>query len=102
MKLEEQKKLINSVIGNEFGHISQYKECDDFDADVDISSTREKMNKLLEKINELLPEGFELTNDLESEITDYCTAACKYYFKEGVVSGTTNLKFLEAYIMGCF
>lgn len=78
MNLESTKKLVNSVIENEFRHISESKEFDAFNADVEISSSSEKMEKLLEKINKLLPEDFELMSDLES-----------------VIAGTTNLRFLE-------
>ena len=95
MKHEEVKKMINNVIDNEFNHISQYREFNDFNSDVEISSAREKMDKLLKKITELAPENFELTNSLESEFANYRTAASRYYFKEGVIAGTTNLKFLE-------
>lgn len=95
MKLEDTQKLINNVIENEFRHISQYKENHDFNADVEISSTSEKLNKLLRKMRELVPENFELINELDSEIADYCNAACRYYFKEGIIAGTTTLKFLE-------
>lgn len=95
MNLEDTKKLVNNVIKNEFRHISESKEFDDFNADVEISSSSEQMEKLFKQIKELLPESFELIDALESEITDYCTAASKYYFKNGVIAGTTNLKFLE-------
>ncbi len=96
MNLEDIKKLINSVIENEFRHISQYEECEDFNADIEIKSLSQEINVLLKQLSELLPEHKELILDLESKSGDYTTAACRYYFKKGVIAGATNLKFLES------
>ena len=50
---------------------------------------------MLEKIDESLPRDSKLTMELDNEIMDYCTAACRYYFKKGVEAGVTNLNFLK-------
>lgn len=95
MNLEDTKKLVTNVIENEFRHISEYKEYEDFNADTNINSSSKEINDLLKQLSELLPEHKRLILDLESEFGDYTTAACRYYLKKGVIAGTTNLKFLE-------
>lgn len=95
MNLEDTKKLVTNVIENEFRHISEYEEYEDFNADIDINSSSQKIDNLLEQLFDLLPENKDLIFELESEFGDRTTAACKYYFEKGVIAGTTNLEFLK-------
>ncbi|GEA33607.1 hypothetical protein [Clostridium diolis] len=95
MRMEELRKLINNIIGNEFDHISEFKEKEDFDSNDTIKELSEKVNDVLDKLNELLPDQQDLIGELDDLYSNYCTNACKYYFREGVAAGTTNLKFLE-------
>ncbi len=95
MKYKEIKKMINNVIENEFRHISEFREKGDFDSDNDITESMNEVDNAIKRLQELLPEQYSLISELESQFTNYCTAACKYYFREGVIAGTTSLKFLE-------
>lgn len=95
MNIEDRRKMVINVIDNEFNHISEFKENNDFNNDNELNKISEKINDILNKLNEILPEQQDLIEELDNLHVSYCISACKYYFKEGIVAGTTNLKFLE-------
>lgn len=95
MNLEDTKKIINNVIENEFNHIQDTQEMEDLRNNTKINTKSENAEDALKRLIEVLPEHKELIDKFESEFAGYWIELCRYYFKKGVVSGTTNLKFLE-------
>lgn len=95
MNLQDTKRLINSVINNEFDHIQETREVKETVNDIEISARRKKYSDLLDKLLEVAPEHSKLIDELDTESAVYWAYMCRYYFKKGVVTGTTNLNFLE-------
>lgn len=97
MKYEEVKKLINNVIENEFRSVEEenLKDLDEEVLDEYTGYTRkitELQRKILDGLTEELQNDFSKFEDL---ITRQLCIEIKYYFKKGVISGTTNLNFLK-------
>lgn len=97
MKYEDLRILINNVIENEFRTVERedFQGLDEEVLDEYTGYTR-KIIGLQHKILDGLTE--ELQNDffkLEELITRKLCIEIKYYFKRGVVAGTTNLNFLR-------
>lgn len=95
MNLEETKKLINNVIENEFNHIQETQENKESLNDAEINGYYEGASDLMDKLLEVAPEHKELIDCFDSELGNYWTALCRYYFKKGIIASATNLKFLE-------
>lgn len=95
MELNKTKKLINNVIENEFDHIQETQERKDSLENTEIDTKSKNASDLLEKLLEVAPEHRELLDEFDSESAAYWQGLCMYYFKKGVIAGTTNLKFLE-------
>ncbi len=95
MVIEDMKKIINDIIENEFKHICEFEEKEDFDCNNEISLSIDKVEDLLQELCKIVPNHQDLLMNLDSRFMDYCINACRYYFKKGVISGITNLKFLE-------
>lgn len=95
MNLEDTKKLVNGVIENEFNYIQRYDELNDTNEDPKINVWDEKTDNLLQQLLEVAPEHKQLLDDFDSSTAAYWGELCRYYFKKGVIAGTTNLKFLE-------
>ena len=85
MKYEEANKFINSVIENEFQHVQHYEE-------KGFSDTDEVFEKLLKSIPE---EYRKLIDEYSSAACHEWVNLCRFYFKKGVIAGTTNLNFLK-------
>ena len=96
MNLQDTKKLINNVIENEFMHIQETKELNDRNKD---SRRVEQSNKMIEILDRLLEGASEdqkkMLREYESLVTDELCDYSRYYFKEGVRAGITNLGFLK-------
>lgn len=95
MKLQDSKRLINSVIGNEFRHIQETQSHEELKANVQIELESIVANSILKKLLEIAPEHKDLLNKLDNEVSTYWADVCEYYFKKGVIAGTTNLNFLR-------
>ena len=52
----------------------------------------ELMNKLMETLSE---EQQELLDDLDTAICNEWTNLCRFYLREGIAAGLTNLKYLN-------
>ncbi|WP_252231372.1 MULTISPECIES: hypothetical protein [unclassified Clostridium] len=95
MNLKTNKKIVNSVIENEFYHILECKEVADLAENQEIVDIDNKRDKILEKLYKVAPEHDELIGDYESTECEYWTRVIRYYFKMGVIAGATNLSFLK-------
>lgn len=96
MKYEEANKFISNVIENEFQHVQIYEEKDFSDKNKEQNELEVKANEILERLLRSVPEEYRKLIDEYSNAT--CCEwvnLCKFYFKKGVVTGTTNLNFLK-------
>ncbi|NFN95548.1 hypothetical protein FDB28_16135 [Clostridium botulinum] len=95
MNLKTNKKIVNSVIENEFYHILEYKEVADLAENQEVVDIDNKRDEILKKLYKVAPEHDELIGDYESAECEYWTRVIRYYFKMGVIAGATNLSFLK-------
>lgn len=96
MKYEQTCKLINGVIENEFNHIQEYEEPHLSDTDKEYIGLVENLSKLSKELfNTLSEEQQNIFNNFESAFVEQWTNLLRFYFKEGVRAGLTNLKFLD-------
>ncbi len=96
MKHEEIKKLIRNVIDNEFMHVQEYEERNFVDTNKEQMKLNKKSDELLEKLNDSIPEEYQKSlNEYNDALISEWANMCKFYFKEGVRAGTTNLEFLK-------
>ncbi|MFT8351158.1 hypothetical protein [Clostridium saccharoperbutylacetonicum] len=95
MNAESMKKLVSSVIKNEFNHIQNAKEVKAIKDDAELSMLDKELSDLLEELCKAIPDFKDLIEEFDNVSTLYWSALCRYYFKMGVIAGATNLKFLE-------
>lgn len=96
MKYEEIKKLIENIIENEFNHIQDYEERKFIDTDKEQMELTEESEKLLKQLFESVPKEYRsLLNDYSNAMLCEWVNMCRFYFKEGVRAGATNLEFLK-------
>lgn len=96
MKYEEANKFINSVIENEFQHVHHYEEKGFSDTDKDQKELEDKTTEVFEKLLKSIPEEYRKLIDEYSSAACYeWVNLCRFYFKKGVIAGTTNLNFLK-------
>ena len=97
MKYEDLRKLINNVIENEFRTVER-ENLQGLDTEVleEYENYSNEIIRLQEKIQGGLSE--ELKKDfyrMDSLLIDQLCIEIAYYFKKGVIAGTTNLNFLK-------
>lgn len=96
MKHEEIKRLIGNVIDNEFMHVQEYEERHFVDSNTEQMKLNKKSDELLKKLNDGIPEEYQKSlNDYNDALMSEWVNMCRFYFKEGVRAGTTNLEFLK-------
>ncbi len=96
MKYEEIKKLIKNVIDNEFMHVQESEERRFIDTDKEQMELTEESEKLLKQLHENIPEEYQKSlNEYNDALISEWVNMCRFYFKEGVRTGTTNLEFLK-------
>lgn len=97
MKYEDLRKLINNVIENEFRTVERENlQGLDTESLEEYENFRTEIIRLQEKIKCGLPE--EIKEDflkLDDLMIKQSCIETAYYFKKGVISGTTNLNFLK-------
>lgn len=96
MDLEKMTKLIENIVENEFKHIQKYKERKFTDTNKEQIELEEKSKEVLEKLREGMSAEYKLLLEeywaaLFSETISYC----RFYFKEGVRVGLTDINFLN-------
>lgn len=96
MKYEKICKLIDGVIASEFNHIQEYKETSFSDMDLEQQKLNKSSVELMENLMRTLSEEQkDLLDELDAAITSEWINLCRFYFKEGVAAGLTNLNFLN-------
>lgn len=90
------KKIVNGVIENEFNHIQETREMNFCNSDIEYKQAQlmtEIIRKVLEK--NMTEEQLRLLDEFNSALINELMNVCKFYFREGLSSGLTNLKFLN-------
>lgn len=94
MNFKEMKTLLNNVITNEFNHV-QTKSFEDMDNLKEYKKISDDASKILELLTQnLSKQDLDLVDNLQSKIIEQMCLESRYYFKEGVRAGMTNLNFL--------
>jgi len=92
---EDIKRLINNIIQNEFNHIQDenLKGMDDLEK---YNLLNKEIDKIQDDILQALPEELKpLVNEWDIKIWHVLTIINDYYFRKGVIAGTSNLNFLR-------
>lgn len=96
MKYEKICKLINGIIESEFNHVQMFKEANFIDTNEEQQvlhkTSVELMNKLMGTLSE---EKKDILDDLDTAICNEWTNLCRFYLREGIAAGFTNLKYLN-------
>lgn len=96
MNYENIVNIVDGIVENEFRHIKETLEKDFTDTNLDYKQNTlitEKLNKALEK--ETTEDQQRLIRELEASISNEWIELCKFYFREGLRAGLSNLKFLN-------
>lgn len=91
MKFDKVRKIVDGVIENEFRHVEEFL-VKGFEDKKESAMTQLLYEKLEESLTE---EQKDLLNNLYSAMILEGVSLGRFYFKEGVRSGLTNLKFLD-------
>lgn len=88
------KSVINGVIQNEYNHLVENQE------DISYMESKEELASRCSEIQNILynhiPEEFrELLDELDDKTGYMACLENRYYFKQGVMAGLTNLSFLN-------
>lgn len=96
MNIKNIENIINGIVENEFKHVQETLE-----VDFENKNTEYKKNRLTtETIHKALEKGTteeqqRLIGKLEDSISSEWIEICRFYFREGLRAGLSNLKFLK-------
>lgn len=97
MDYEKINELIKGIIENEFEHIQLYKEKNFSENDIEQKKLTSATDLLFEKLINDVPEEYrDLLENFYGAMAVEWNNYCRFYFKEGLRAGFTNLKFLES------
>ena len=90
------KKIVNGIIDNEIHHIQDNLELDFTQNNIDYNQA----NLMTEVIHKDLIKGMtvkqiDLLDELYSSLNNEAIELCRFYFREGLRAGLSNLKFLN-------
>lgn len=101
MKYKEMKKLVDSIIENEFQHKQEYAEKEYTDSNKEQLELGVKSSELFKRLCEGGSGEFQnLLDDYSSATVNEWVQLCRFYFREGVRAGANNLDFLKESGMG--
>jgi hypothetical protein len=94
---ESLKNIIRNTIELEFTHVQEdkFQEVEDTEEYKEISKRSGEIYRIL--CDKLPKELKDLFMEYEGKETALMCLKEQYYYKQGVISGLTNLKFLEEY-----
>lgn len=88
------KSVINGVIQNEYNHLVENQEdIGDMESKEELASRCSEIQNIL--YNHLPEEFHELLDELDDKTGYMACLENRYYFKQGVMAGLTNLSFLN-------
>lgn len=90
------KKIVAGVIENEFNHIQETGEMDFSNKNIEYKQDQ-LMTEIIHKalIKDMTEKQRDLLDELYSSLNNETIELCRFYFKEGVRAGLTNLSFLK-------
>ena len=96
MKYNEVKKIIDGIAENEFNHVQEFLEVNFTDNDLEYKKELAMTELLYKKLEEgMTEEQKKILDELYSSLANEWMELCKFYFKEGLRSGLSNLSFLN-------
>lgn len=96
MKYNEVKKIVDGIAESEFRHIQKFVEKDFADNDLEYKKESEMSQLLYKKLEKgMTEEQKDSLDELCSSFNNEMIELCRFYFKEGLRAGLSNLKFLS-------
>lgn len=96
MDIKNIENIVDGIVKNEFRHIQETLEKEFTDTNLDYRQNRlakEGIYKALEK--DTTEDQQRLIGQLEDSISNEWIELCRFYFREGLRAGLSNLKFLK-------
>jgi hypothetical protein len=96
MNIKNIENIVNGIVENEFNHVQETLE-----ADFENENLEYKQQELITKVirealkKDMTEEQQRLIGELEDSVSSEWIEICKFYFREGLRAGLTNLKFLK-------
>lgn len=92
------KKLIDTMIENEFHKIQEFKETDDMKNNKEIATDQEWADMVFHKISDILPKDKRFfLYEYESSISSVNAELMRYYFRQGIIAAFKELECLKDY-----
>lgn len=96
MKFNQVTKIVDGIVENEFRHVQEFLEEDFEDNDLEYKKESAMTQLLYKKLEEgMTEEQKDLLDKLDCSMTLKSTSLCRFFFKEGLRAGLSNLKFLN-------
>ena len=96
MNIKNIENIVNGIVENEYNHVQETLE-----ADFENENFEYKQKVLMTKVirealkKDMTEEQQRLIGELEDSVSSEWIEICKFYFREGLRAGLTNLKFLK-------
>lgn len=96
MNIKNIENIVNGIVENEFNHVQETLE-----ADFENENLEYKQQELITKVirealkKDTTEEQQRLIRELEDSISSEWIELCRFYFREGLRAGLSNLKYLK-------
>ena len=96
MNIKNIENIVNGIVENEYNHVQETLE-----ADFGNENFEYKQKVLMTKVirealkKDMTEEQQRLIGELEDSVSSEWIEICKFYFREGLRAGLSNLKFLK-------
>lgn len=96
MEYKDIKKLTENIIENEFQHIQENGERNFIDTDKEQIELTGESERLFNELFDNTPKEYQkLLYDYYAAVSADWVNMCRFYFKEGVKAGMSNLEFIK-------
>lgn len=96
MEYKDIKKLTENIIENEFQHIQENGERNFIDTDKEQIELTGESERLFKELFDNTPKEYQkLLCDYYAAVSADWVNMCRFYFKEGVKAGMSNLEFIK-------
>lgn len=96
MNIKNIEKIVNGIVESEFNHISDLSASEFENENIEYKQ-KVLMTKVIREALEkdMTEEQQRLIGELEDSVSSEWIEICKFYFREGLRAGLSNLKFLK-------
>ena len=96
MNIKNIKNIVNGIAENEYNHVSETLESDFKNENFEYKQ-KVLMTKVIREAlkKDMTEEQQRLIGELEDSVSSEWIEICKFYFREGLRAGLSNLKFLK-------